>query len=119
MGDIYRGEFQRGSGILPNDILSAVYRNCEPVALRKAFGVTVRMLRKRAGFSQESFALQSGIDRGYMGGLERGSHSATLGKICQVVTALGVSYSDFFAEFEKHLHPHSRRKPPLGPGAGK
>jgi transcriptional regulator with XRE-family HTH domain len=85
-------------------------RDCDRDTLRTAFGRTVRSLRTRAGFTQEAFAFKSGVDRGYMGALERGLHSATLDTICRVVTALGCSYSEFFAEFEQQLQSRHRRR---------
>lgn len=39
----------------------------------EVFGAGVRAERKARGYSQEAFADHIGIDRSYMGGVERGS----------------------------------------------
>ena len=55
------------------------------------FGRRVRALRKARGLSQEAFALKSGIDRSYMGSVERGERNVALINICKIADALGVS----------------------------
>jgi transcriptional regulator with XRE-family HTH domain len=45
-----------------------------------AFGQAVRHRRKALGFSQESFADECGIDRSYMGGVERGERNLAMVK---------------------------------------
>lgn len=59
-----------------------------------SFGKKVRQLRKEKGFSQERLADLSGIDRSYMGHIERGSQNITLSKIHQIAEALGVPASE-------------------------
>lgn len=61
-----------------------------------AFGHKVRAIRKAKGLSQESLADLSGIDRSYMGHIERGQKNVTLLKIYQIADALNVSVSKFF-----------------------
>jgi len=61
-----------------------------------AFGKAVRQLRKARGFSQEAFADECGIDRSYMGGVERGERNIALINIGKIVTALGMQPSEFF-----------------------
>lgn len=77
--------------------------------LRRAFADTVRILRARRDISQESLAYESGVDRGYMGSLEREKHTATLETIYKLLPVLGVTFAEFAAEFEAVLH--SRRQP--------
>lgn len=43
-----------------------------------AFGHKVRAIRKEKGLSQEALADLSGIDRSYMGHIERGQKNVTL-----------------------------------------
>jgi len=57
---------------------------------RKLFGQRVRSLRQARGFSQEAFALQCGMDRTYMGGVERGERNIALLNICKIANALDV-----------------------------
>lgn len=57
----------------------------------QAFGQRVRELRKERGYSQEQFADLAGLDRSYMGHIERGEKNITLLKIYQISSALNVS----------------------------
>jgi transcriptional regulator with XRE-family HTH domain len=79
--------------------------------LRRAFADTVRILRARTGISQEKLALQAGLDRGYMGGLEREKHTPTLESIYRLLPVLGISFAEFAIEFERVLHSRRRPKP--------
>jgi len=56
-----------------------------------AFGQAVRALRKEKGVSQEALADMAGLDRSYMGGVERGEHNVALINIKKIAGALGVS----------------------------
>lgn len=62
----------------------------------KKFGTRVRMLRKAAGFSQEDFALEIGLDRTYMGGVERGERNLALLNIRKIARGLKVSEKELF-----------------------
>lgn len=55
-----------------------------------AFGEKVRQIRKEKGLSQEALADLAGIDRSYMGHIERGDQNITLTKIHQIADALEV-----------------------------
>lgn len=57
------------------------------------FGVRVRELRKAQGFSQESFAARCGLDRTYIGGIERGERNVSLRNIEIIARSLDVSIS--------------------------
>ena len=61
-----------------------------------AFGRTIRDIRKDKGLSQEAFADLAGIDRSYMGHIERGEKNITLTKIYQLSDALEMSVSEIF-----------------------
>lgn len=60
------------------------------------FGKTIREIRKEKGLSQEAFADLAGIDRSYMGHIERGEKNITLTKIYQLSDALGMTPSEIF-----------------------
>lgn len=62
----------------------------------KAFGARVRALRKQAGFSQEDFALEIGLDRTYMGGVERGERNLALLNIRKIAKGLGLKERNLF-----------------------
>ena len=59
-----------------------------------AFGKRVRELRKSKGISQERLAEMAGIDRSYMGNIERGEKNVTLKKAYEVCDALDVEIQD-------------------------
>ena len=77
--------------------------------LRHAFADTVRILRARTGISQEKLALKAGMDRVYLGALEREKHTPTLESIYRLLPILDVTFTQFASEFERML---SSRKSP-------
>lgn len=54
------------------------------------FGQRVRELRTTQGYSQEGFAHACGLDRTYVGGIERGERNVALRNIEQIATTLGL-----------------------------
>ena len=60
------------------------------------FGKAIRALRKEKGLSQEAFADLAGIDRSYMGHIERGEKNVTLTKIYQISNALELTVAEVF-----------------------
>ena len=58
------------------------------------FGERVRALRQLRGFSQEALALAAGLDRTYIGGVERGERNISLINIQKIAFALEVSPAD-------------------------
>ena len=71
-----------------------LHRMDEPDDILKRFGDRIRFLRKAEGFSQESFADGCGLDRTYMGGIERGERNVALRNIGKIADALGISISE-------------------------
>lgn len=66
-----------------------------------AFGEAVRRRRKELGYSQEAFGDFCGIDRSYMGGIERGEHNLALINIFKIIDGLGVRPSEFFKDLDE------------------
>jgi transcriptional regulator with XRE-family HTH domain len=66
--------------------------------LQRHFGERVRELRKKKGLSQENLALISGLDRTYIGGVERGERNISLVNIHVIAGALGVPVRELFNE---------------------
>lgn len=66
-----------------------------------AFGAAVRRQRKARGYSQEAFGDTCGIDRSYMGGIERGEHNLALVNILKIIKALGMQPSEFFKALDE------------------
>lgn len=66
-----------------------------------AFGSVIREMRKDRGLTQEAFADLAGIDRSYMGHIERGEKNITLTKIYQLSEALEVGITDIFYRLQE------------------
>lgn len=58
------------------------------------FGQRVRELRKESGYSQESFAAACGLDRTYIGGIERGERNVALRNIEAIAQTLGLTLAE-------------------------
>ena len=59
-----------------------------------AFGKRVREVRRNKGISQEKLAELAGIDRSYMGNIERGEKNITLKKVYEICDALKVDIKE-------------------------
>ena len=59
-----------------------------------AFGERVREVRKSKGISQERLAEIAGIDRSYMGNIERGEKNITLKKAYELSDALEIEIQE-------------------------
>ena len=64
------------------------------------FGNKVREERLKKGFSQEELAARAGVQRTYIGMIERAEKNITLENIEKICIALGISIGDFFTRFE-------------------
>ena len=58
-------------------------------------GAAIRAARKAKGLSQEALAELAGIDRSYMGGIERGEHNLAIMNLLKIADALNVKASTF------------------------
>jgi len=70
--------------------------------VRQTIGWNLRQLRVERGLSQERLALASGIDRSYVGRVERGSENVTVNTLEAFATVLEVHVSRLFAEVDKN-----------------
>lgn len=59
----------------------------------KDFGLRLVEIRKQKGYSQEKLALDSGIARSYLSGVERGKRNIALINIHKLADVLGVPAS--------------------------
>lgn len=64
--------------------------------IRKQFADRVISLRKEKGFSQESFAFATKIDRSYMGKIERGQVSIGILQIEKIAQTLDIEVYKLF-----------------------
>ena len=61
------------------------------------FGNRIKELRTQEGITQEDLAFKTGVDRSYMGFVERGERNPILGKIIKIAKTLGVKVRDLFS----------------------
>ena len=73
-----------------------IMKNVLEEETKRKFGERIRALRNERGYSQESLALECGLDRTYIGGVERGERNISLVNIYKIARALKVSPKDFF-----------------------
>ena len=66
-------------------------------------GQRIKELRKKLGFSQEALANEAEVDRTYVTDVENGRRNVSVEILERLVTALKVSFTDFFnsKEFKK------------------
>lgn len=63
----------------------------------KKLGNRIKELRKELAMTQEDLAFKVGVDRSYMGFVERGEKNPTLDKLRKIAKALKVNLSQLFA----------------------
>ena len=69
-------------------------------SILKVFGERVRVLRQSCELSQEELAFAAGLDRTYIGGVERGERNISLVNIQKIANALAVSPA-YLLQFEQ------------------
>ena len=79
---------------------------------RAIIGWNLRQLRVERGLSQERLALAAGIDRAYVGRVERGSENLTIATLEALAIALSSPVAALLAEPE----PGAQRPQPLRSG---
>lgn len=71
--------------------------------IKLAFGMAVRGFRANARLSQEQLAAKAGLNRTYVGDVERGERNIAIANMQKLAKALGVQLSDVVRWMEKHL----------------
>jgi transcriptional regulator with XRE-family HTH domain len=66
--------------------------------IKKLVGANVLRRRRTANLSQEAVAERMGVDRAYIGAIERGEQNITLHSLWGLSEALGLHPRDFFDE---------------------
>lgn len=69
--------------------------------MRKTFGQVVRSLRKVRGIPQDDLAHRAGLERAYMGKVERGESNPSLSTIQAIAKALKLKPSELLARMER------------------
>lgn len=60
----------------------------------RALGHAIRLARKEQGYTQEAFALKAGVDRSYMGAIERGEFNVTIHTLLTIARGLDLSAAE-------------------------
>ncbi len=68
----------------------------DETAIRTRFGLRVRQIRRSRDWSQEELAAYVGLDRTYIGGVERGERNPGLVNIVRIAKALNVPVAELF-----------------------
>lgn len=65
----------------------------------------LRRIRVKRGLSQEGLAYEAGVDRSYVGGLERREENPTVDVLDRLAKTLGVAVGEFFKRPRKGSVP--------------
>ena len=77
-------------------------KNQEKPRILAQFGDALRKLRLDASFSQEELAENAGIDRSYLGAIERGEHNVALLNIIKIASALKIDPHRLLKVFDQN-----------------
>ena len=77
--------------------------------VRKRIGWNLRRLRQERAVTQEDFATDSGFDRGYLSGVERGVRNPSALVLARIADALQVDVAELF-DLEKAKGQSTRPK---------
>lgn len=65
-----------------------------------ALGKAIRAERINKGMAQEVLAYEAGVDRSYLGGIERGEHNVAIINLIKIANALGVKLSELLTSLD-------------------
>lgn len=68
----------------------------------KKIGLVIREKRQNLGLSQEALASLSGINRSYLGEVERGEAEISAAKLQRVAEGLGIKLSELILLYEEN-----------------
>lgn len=71
--------------------------------IKSNVGKHIKELRMAKGYSQESFAIKSGLHRTYIAGVEAGNRNISLENLNKIAEALNVTLSEL-CNYEKPIH---------------
>jgi transcriptional regulator with XRE-family HTH domain len=77
----------------------------------RLLGERIRVARKAKGLSQEELALEAGIDRSFMGQVERGQRNVSVLTLYKLAAVIGVDVGSFFGTAMLPPQPARPRNP--------
>ena len=66
--------------------------------IKQKFGEKVKFFRTKKEWSQENLALEAGIDRTCLPGIEKGERNVSITVVEKLAIALGIEIKEFFEE---------------------
>jgi transcriptional regulator with XRE-family HTH domain len=78
--------------------------------LSSTFGRVLREQRRARGLSQETLALDAGLDRTFISQLERGIRQPTLGTVWKLARVLGLAPSEIVRRMERATRAVGKRR---------
>lgn len=75
----------------------------------RVLGHAARVLRAKAGLSQEEAAARAGMHRNYVGAIERGEINPSFRVLLKLVRGLGVPLSQLMEDYEEALERATER----------
>lgn len=81
-------------------MLRKLHRTKRAFNPQEIFGTVLRQLRQQRGYSQDSFAHETGYHRNYIGQLERGEKSPSLKALFDFADGLGMRPSELLSRVE-------------------
>lgn len=78
-------------------------------------GLVLREVRKQRGLSQDRLANLAGVDRAYVGGIERAERHPTWEVIERLLATLNVSWAEFGRSLDQGGSQHGSVRPPKQP----
>ena len=73
--------------------------------LNEIIGKRIKYIRTEKGISQEELAEAADITTNYIGQIERGQRNPTLSILENIASALGITFSELFNEFDYTVYP--------------
>ena len=70
------------------------------------FGLAIKFFRRKRGVSQETFALQIGMDRTYYASVESGKRNIALCNIEKIAKGFDVSLAELFKKVDAIRNTH-------------
>ena len=69
--------------------------------IRKQVGLNLKRIRQETGLSQEKLALECGLDRTYVSGIERGIRNPSVVSLDKIARALNVTVACLLEDINK------------------
>ena len=88
--------------------ISRIDQLCLAMDIRKRIGWNIRRLRAARELTQEDFATDSGFDRGYISGLERGVRNPSVLVLERIAKALDVDVAELMDPKQAELFSKAR-----------